>query len=375
MSFANLANNLMLKQQDHISVALIGCGAISELFYAPALIQLAAKENLSVGTLVDPDSLRLSRIASLFPSAVCRKSIENLEPSGKDIAIIASPQGYHAEQAISLLHKGFDVLCEKPLASNLHEARSMVSAANKSDRLLAVGLFRRFWPITKYIKDLVSGEDFGAPISFHWSEGGIFGWPAATTSFFCKESSPGGVFADLGAHVVDLLLYWFGSVVDLEYQDDAMGGLETNAVLDLIFVNGVRGKVRLSRDTPIPNFVSIEFERAHLLLQSGKVSEVAIVLKHSDLAVKSTLFQKTNTSMLSPDEWIPTLTNSQSFMEQISNICRAVRGEELLLVPASDALASMALIDQCYSNRRLMSMPWLTLAEQLGAQTMLNSQT
>jgi len=360
----------MLHKPDQISVSIIGCGAISELFYSPALVHLAAKENLSIRALVDPDRQRLSKLGAIFPFANLATSIDQIEPSDIDLAIIASPQRYHADQTISLLHKGFHVLCEKPLASNLHEAQNMVRIANESERLLSVGLFRRFWPISQYVRDLLSGEDLGCPIRFHWSEGGVFDWPAATPSFFRKESSPGGVFADLGAHVLDLLLHWFGTVSDLDYQDDGMGGLEANAVLDLSFLSGVTGQVRLSRDTQIPNLVTLEFEHGTLTLQPGKVGEVALVLRHGELAVKAFLYQKGVDAASSPASWIPTRSYAQCFMEQICNISRAIRGEEILLVPATESLASMALLDQCYANRRLMAMPWLTPAEYARSQSM-----
>lgn len=330
---------------------------------------MVQQESLSISALVDPDARRLSSIGIAFPTASQIKGLGSLDCTAIDLAIIASPQRFHAEQAITLLEQGVHVLCEKPLASNLGEAERMVRTAREANRLLAVGLFRRFWPITQYVQDLLNGEDLGRPLRFHWSEGGVFNWPAATPSFFRKESSPGGVFADLGAHVLDLLLHWFGPVADLVYRDDAMGGLETNALLDLRFANGVSGQVRLSRDTPIPNTASIEFERGTLTLQPGHVDEVALSFKHSAFGAKSALFQKGVSLASDAASWIPSRTYSQSFMEQIRNICRAIRGEESLLVPATEALPSMALIDQCYANRRLMAMPWLTLAEQFGAQS------
>jgi hypothetical protein len=349
-------------------VVLIGCGAISELYYVPCLLALSKQESLTISAIVDPDPRRLSSIGICFPSAFQIKGLDSFDGTAIDLAIIASPQRFHAEQAITMLKQGLHVLCEKPLSSNLGEAEMMVSAAHEANRLLAVGLFRRFWPITQYVKDLLIGEDLGPPLRFHWSEGGVFNWPAATPSFFRKESSPGGVFADLGAHVLDLLLHWFGSVADLDYRDDAMGGLESNALLDLRFANGVSGQVRLSRDTPIPNMATIEFERGTLTLQPGHVDEVALSFKHSAFGVKAALFQKSEAPASAPASWVSSRTYAQSFMEQICNICRAIRGEESLLVPATEALPSMALIDQCYANRRLMAMPWLTAAEQFGAQ-------
>ena len=358
--------------QATLRIALLGCGAISELFYAPAISSLASVDQLSVTCLIDPDPSRLSLLGRSFPLAQQLRSVDELHADDVDLALIASPQRYHSEQSIKLLQQGIHVLCEKPLASNFTEAEAMVRVAKENQRFLAVGLFRRFFPITQFTSDLISGEDLGKPICFSWSEGGLFNWPAATPSFFLKDSSPGGVFADIGAHVLDLLLHWFGPVSDFAYKDDSMGGLEANASLNLRFEAGVTGQVRLSRDTPIPNSVWIEFERGLLWFQGGTAGEVTLHFKHSNLVAKSNLYSKSNQRIpfhLAPGD--PARTYAQSFMEQIRNLCRAIRGEDALLVPASEALASISLIEQCYASRKLMNMPWLSASEQVAAEALV----
>jgi predicted dehydrogenase len=354
-----------------LRIALVGCGAISESFYAPAIAALASQEGLSVSCLVDPEQQRLSVLGTLFPSALQLTQLDRAKSDEFDLAIVASPQRFHAEQTISLLTQGVHVLCEKPLASNLTEAKAMVRVAMENDCLLAVGLFRRFFPITQWIRDLVSGKDLGSPLRFSWSEGGVFDWPAATTSFFRKEASAGGVFADLGAHVLDLLLHWFGQVADFYYQDDAMGGLEANAFLDLSFDNGVKGRVRLSRDTRIPNSVWIEFERGIVWFQGGTSGEITLQLKHCDFVAKSNLHHKlADGQSLCFAPGSPCRSYAQSFQEQIRNLCRAIRGQDSLHIPASDSLISISLIENCYANRSLINMPWLSENEQAAADSL-----
>jgi predicted dehydrogenase len=370
---ARLCNNSpVIEPMRALKVALVGCGAISESFYGPAISAIAPNDRLSVTCLVDPDPRRLSIVGATFPSALQLLGLEGYNSEDIDLAVVASPQRFHAEQTIKLLTQGVHVLCEKPLASNLYEAEEMVKVATQNKRLLAAGLFRRFFPTTQFIRDLISGEDLGKPIRFSWSEGGVFDWPAATPSFFLKGSSTGGVFADLGAHVLDLLLHWFGPVADFVYQDDSMGGLEANASLHLRFEAGVTGQLRLSRDTPIPNSVWIEFERGFLWFQGGTAAEVTLHFKHSNLVAKSNLYSKSNQQIpfhLAPGE--PARTYAQSFMEQIRNLCRAIRGEDTLLVPASEALASISLTEKCYASRKLMNMPWLSASEQVAAEALV----
>lgn len=358
---------------DILRIALVGCGALSETFYAPAISAIAVEEYLSVSCLVDPDTRRTDNLGVFFPSATKLIGIDSLNPNQVDLAIIASPQRYHYDQTVIFLNHGVHVLCEKPLASSVLEVEAMVETANKNGRLLSVGLFRRFFPNTQYVCDLISGQDLGKPCRFSWSEGGVFDWPAATPSFFLREASSGGVFADLGAHILDLLLHWFGSVAEFHYEDDSMGGLEANASLHLRFERGVTGKLRLSRDTQIPNYVWIEFERGTVWFQGGVSGEVTLHLKHSDLVAKSSLYNKpVNRFASRTAHGNHALTYAQCFMEQIRNLCRAIRGEETLRIPATEALGSISLLEQCYASRKLMTMPWLSESEKLAAQALVD---
>lgn len=53
-----------------------------------------------------------------------------------DAVYIASPNSYHAEQAILCMSHGKHVLCEKPFASNVEETQRMIRAAKENDVLL-----------------------------------------------------------------------------------------------------------------------------------------------------------------------------------------------------------------------------------------------
>lgn len=196
-------------------------------------------------------------------------------------------------------------------------------------------------------------------------EGGPFNWPAASASFFQKSSSPGGVFADIGVHVLDLLLFWFGEPIDFDYEDDAMGGLEANARLRLRFANGVTGSLRLSRDTSIPNGTNIRFERGSIWFQGASADAVVVRLDGSNHLVRGTLHElPAGDACIEKGVGAASRTYAQSFMEQIANFCRAIRGEEPLRVHGEQALHGMEWIERCYAARRIMSMPWLTAEER-----------
>ena len=353
-------------QATELSVALVGCGAIVEHYYLPALQHLQQTKALTVTALVDPESSRLHVLGRAFPHARQLTSIADLSAKIASSAIVASPQRFHAEQSIRLLQSGMHVLCEKPMASNIAEGRSMVDATNETRCLLAVGLLRRFFPSTEFIRQFIESGALGKPLKFEWREGGPFNWFAASPSFFTRSSSQGGVLADLGVHVLDLLLHWFGAVSDVQYKDDAMGGLETNARLQLRFASGVEGTVRLSRDTELPVGTQILFEKGIVGLNGATADQVVLSIDGCSKLVDARLFnyQTGNQDRRADLAGGPSFTYHQCFVEQLRNFCRAIRGEEALRVPGSEALCSMELIERCYDERKAMELPWLSAKEQ-----------
>lgn len=337
-----------------LQLVLVGCGAVAEHYYAPALAALGESDNLRVSALVDPNPARRTRLSQLLPGATEYTEISQIPPASFDLAIVASTPRFHADQAIALLEGGAHVLCEKPLATDLAEAERMIAAARAADRILTAGYFRRFFATSEYVGDLLRHRPLGAPLSFSWSEGGAFNWPAATPSFFQRSHSAGGVLADSGSHVLDLLVNWFGSPEALSYEDDAMGGLEANARVSLQFPNGVSGTVRLSREAPIRNEVTLQFERGTVTFPGSSACQLSLHLKGFAASLDGALRSYTD---------LPARSYQLAFMAQISDFARAARGGPPPRVPAADVLPGMRLVSRCYETRRLMSQPWFSPEE------------
>ncbi len=354
------------------SVVLVGCGAVSQQFYLPTFRALSAAGELRVAALVDPSDSARAVLGNVFPQAQSVKSLAEVSADQGSLVIVASPPRLHAAQTLEALARGWHVLCEKPMASTAAECDTMIAAAKKAQRLLAVGLYKRFFPSSALLKELFAQQNLGALRSFTIAEGGPFRWPAATPSFFQKNQTHGGVLLDIGVHVLDLLIYWLGEPATYSYFDDAMGGLETNARVQLQYANGARGTVQLSRDWATPNEYRFVFERG---LASWKVNDangLTVQFSGSTSALRGQLLTPLSENLDSPGADVQP-TNPQSFIQQLRNISAAIRGEGSLLVPGEEGARSLRFIEACYREKQYLEQPWFTVEEAKQARQLLTA--
>jgi predicted dehydrogenase len=78
-----------------------------------------------------------------------------------DIVYNALPPSRHADLTIAALQAGKHVLCEKPFAMNATEARAMVAAARRSDRVLMEAFHYRYHPLFAAVLEHVARGDIG----------------------------------------------------------------------------------------------------------------------------------------------------------------------------------------------------------------------
>lgn len=329
-------------------IAISGCGAVTDLYYGPVLRPRERQGRLRVVGVHDVSLARMAAVVSRhFPQARRFEDFRRMAGSA-DLVIVASPPVRHAEQSIAAIEAGAAVLCEKPFALSVGEAERMLAAAERAGRLLAAGMMRRQFAASRIVGRVIHARFFGEPVSVEAFEGGPFRWPVADPSYFTLAVSGGGVTADVGVHVLDLLQYWFGELELVSARDDAMGGVEANAALELR-----RGalpiSVRLSRDWARPNQIALRCERATMVWEREEPGRATVIL-----ADGTGLYM---TERNGPADFF------DAFGRQIDNVLDRLRGGVAPIATASEAIATTRLIEQAYARRERMTMPWLEAAD------------
>jgi predicted dehydrogenase len=120
---------------------------------------------------------------------------------------------------IAALNTGKHVLCEKPMATSLSDAKDMISAAKKAGKQLMIAHNQRLEPANQKAREIILSGKLGKVLTFT----SIFGHPGsedwaidgANTWFYRKDISGLGVLGDLAIHKLDLVRW----ILDDDYTE------------------------------------------------------------------------------------------------------------------------------------------------------------
>lgn len=329
-----------------VEVALVGCGAIAQRGYLPAL---ALVREVRCRWLVDAQKGTAETLARRFGIAGATDDYLSVLDRVEAV-VLAAPNHCHARLSLEALERGRAVLCEKPLGRTAEEIRQMVLASERAGVPLVAGMVFRQYPELQQIRAVFPWSALGAVREIRASYGNPLDWPVSRLTFFDREMAGGGVFLDLGVHLIDCLL-WLLSLPEasvLEYLDDSESGVESEARATLA-VRATQGAglapcwLEVSRLRRLPNRVEIFGERGSLsiFLAGGRVPEI----RDTNGTLPRPVF-----SVMPPGVNV--------FAEQLRAFAQRVRGLDANCADGRSQLRVLELVESCYMKRKPISFPW-----------------
>lgn len=196
------------------------------------------------------DAARLSEMASRWGWEETETRWEAVvERKDVQIVDIAGPNNLHSEIAVAAAQAGKIVLCEKPLARNLDEAKRMAEAASHVPNLVWFN-YRRV-PAVALAKCLLEEGRLGQ--IYHYRAAYLQSWganPGVDGWRFRRAEAGSGVVGDLLAHLVDMALLLNGKISELNAVTHTFAPrreVDDAVFLQASFENGSMGTFEASR--------------------------------------------------------------------------------------------------------------------------------
>jgi len=337
-----------------IRVGIIGAGWWAANTHVPALREI---ENVEIVAACRRQPDRLAEFARKVGVPRTFTNHEDmLDTVAMDAIIVCSPHALHYTHVKAALQRGLPVLTDKPLAIHTSEAEDLIKCAAEHGAKLAVFFGHAYDATYRYVAGQVRSGALGrlAHISCTGFANpdalGFFGnaefkpnpdeFPILPTQFRADAAlGGGGYLQDVGNHCFSALLIGTGLEVSEVSALMDNSELDLRANVSLKFANGAMGNVLVVGDLRpnvqgyfgVGNF-TVTGDRAGMWKTSGD----------------SRLWRQVwgePAEPVSADE-LPSTTNPDA------NFIAAIRGEEELIAPASEAIACVRAIEAAYHASR-----------------------
>ncbi|NMO97355.1 Gfo/Idh/MocA family protein [Paenibacillus lemnae] len=216
-----------------MNIAIIGCGTMG-MTYA---YNLGKMPGVNVSGTADLLKERAQDAASASGGKAYTDWEQMLDAESPETVAVCVPTYLHKEFVIKLARRGIHIICEKPAALTLEDAREMKQICEEQGVRLFIGHVVRFFPSYADAIHKVRSGKIGTAQMAHFKRHGSY--PQGSELWYHDPAKSGGVIMDLMIHDIDYACWLFGDVesVYASVTDPSISGIEY-AQITLKFQSG-----------------------------------------------------------------------------------------------------------------------------------------
>jgi predicted dehydrogenase len=312
---------------------------------------LNSLNNVRITAMAEKEKVIVNYVKESLPHVhVYEDADEMFESENLDVAFVTTPVSSHYPIAQSCMRKKINFFIEKPLCRNVEEARRLCEELKNTPGIIhSVGFNRRFIDTFEKAKSLLDAGILGDITSVKSSMyvSNIFtkstGWRAN------KNVSGGGVLLDLGSHIVDLLLWYFGPIEEIvtsELKSIYSNEVDDAASATVNFSSGVQGQIDTSwsvRGYRLPE-LNIEVTGSNGKLRVNE-DFIAIDLDQPTIELQEA---KTRIYKQSLSTGVPVDLGGAEYTKEDMHMIDCIRENKQALVNAFEAGHTQSVIEAIY---------------------------
>ncbi|MEK3854786.1 Gfo/Idh/MocA family protein [Cytobacillus sp. FSL H8-0458] len=207
--------------REKIKVGLIGMGAVGEKI----LRQFRQHEKLEIAALCDRNAKRLDKFKAELPDAAMHTNyLDLLQDETIKLIYLGVPPKFHHTIAMDIIKSGKHLLCEKPLANSIEEAKEMYESAENAGIIHAMNFPMAYSPAFKLFRDKIHNGKLGKikKVELHMQ---FKQWPREwQQNDWISSREQGGFIREVAPHFIHMIHDIFGELEDVhsfvEYPED-----------------------------------------------------------------------------------------------------------------------------------------------------------
>jgi predicted dehydrogenase len=188
-----------------IRVAILGQGRSGRDIHGSHLSK--DTERFRIVAVADALEERRARAAAEFGCDTVADHRPLLERDDIDLVVNAAPSRFHVPLSLEFLEAGFNVVCDKPLASRVADVDRLIAASKAKGKLLAIFQQSRYSPAFVQLRRVIDSGVLGKIVQVSITFSGFsrrYDWQTLTAEM-------GGNLLNTGPHPLDQALQLFGT--------------------------------------------------------------------------------------------------------------------------------------------------------------------
>jgi predicted dehydrogenase len=200
------------------------------------------------------DILSDKQLNYTFPNIPLYKNLTdmlNFHPE-LDVVNIATPNGFHSENAIEALGAGMHVVIEKPMALSKFDAEKIIYKALQMHKQVFTVMQNRYSPPSEWIKGIIEegilGKIYLVQLNCYWNRDDRYYKPG---SWHGDKELDGGTLFTQFSHFIDILYWLFGDIKNIrsrfyDFNHSELTQFEDSGLVTFDFLNGGSGILNFS---------------------------------------------------------------------------------------------------------------------------------
>lgn len=204
----------------------------------------------------------------LPPIRAYRQYDDLLQDKEVEIVYVNTTHNTHCQHTVAALNAGKHVLCEKPMGISSDEVRQMIDAARKNKRFLMEGVWTRYLPAYKKVKQLVSAGAIGEVIHVN-AQFGFRMNPEAPKERLIKPELAAGAIWDVGIYPISFAQDFIGEF-PIKFQVNGVLsplGVEDRCAIQLGYSHGRMAQLSCAIDISLPNLGLLSGNRGEIVMK------------------------------------------------------------------------------------------------------------